>query len=277
MSNQVAIDILKATLQETQTLVRGLERDHGWSEPRDFFGMLCQYGYVGFVEPDGRLNAGTWLRPSHRTMTPMTQDELSRSLGIVVCLHGGRLPGNIPAVIRSSGTTEYSRAAYVSSDEYPHLVLTDADFYTPMDHAIILLHEARHVRHRLGMRFAGLSPLEADDVHETQCWAFALRILDCIGGAHWSMAVEREMEWLVERLDVRLLSPSAPYFAMSNQYHPALEFLFGSALHDRARQTRNLLVSFAARLRLAKERECSVDETLHNTVTAYYRWAHGMV
>lgn len=76
------------------------------------------------------------------------------------------------------------------------LVIYNVDWFPPFDPALVFLHELRHARQRFGERFAGLPPLDPDDVHEARTWLFHSQLFRAVGGILWADTVR----WLADEL-----------------------------------------------------------------------------
>ena len=267
------LSVLSTTLQTARRIAHYDSACAAGQAAWEYLRFCVRHGYVGFpADSTERFLAGSYLLPG-RIGSPTTSEEAQRSLALILCFSDEVMPCN-PIKKTVSDGMEVRQDAYVSPANHT-LVIGHVDWYTPVDLALRLLHEARHARHYFGVQFENLAPLEEEKLHESQTWKYELDLLDAAGGTVWQQAVEHEARWLIGRYAARGRSPGEEFFAMSRQSYPALDQFFGASETPAAAGERTLLVAMRANFRLAEDAQLPDLNTAYaNIVGAYYAWSN---
>lgn len=238
----------------------------------EYLQFCVRHGYMGFpTDSHERFSVGGYLRPG-RPGSPTTPEEAARSLGIIVCFSDEAMPCN-PMRKTTPDGTEVMQSAYVSPVNQI-LVIGYANWHTPVELALKLLHEARHVRQYFGPKFENLPVLDPDVFHESRTWKYELDLLDAYGREKWHAAVNQELIVLAYRYTQQRRSPGEKYFAMSGKPYPALDRIFSIPRQPTAGSERNLLVAMRANFLLAENAQLpDLDTAYANIVGAYYEWS----
>lgn len=152
------------------------------------------------------------------------------------------------------------------------VILYNVNRWSLAELALVLLHEVRHARHRLGPKLGSLMPLDvSEDVHETSTWIFTLNVLVAWGGELWDAAVQREINWLYEH-DIKS-EQGHILIAPSHQYWPEFDQVFGPAANDEVRQARQRLAALQANMVYWPRLNTSLtaEQVCHTLVRYHYR------
>lgn len=249
-------DLLKRIIAQAEQMVSFLPTINAVSRT-EVIDFLKQYGCEGYpTNQVADFSIGPWLT---RVGRPNTQHE---GVTIIPCFSD-----DVPPVKLSDS---FGLGQCLHTDQV--ILLYNVDHWSLAELALILLHEGRHARHRIGPRLAKLSPLDNDEnLHETNTWLFMLNILVAWGGTVWNAAVQHEMAWLAKQ---RFSSdhPGKIIYDASNQYWPELDQLFGVTRYDQARQLRQRLVSLQANMLYWPQQDTSLcaEGVCHSLVHYFY-------
>lgn len=227
--------LLHRILQQAEQMIACLPTGYHYAAGQEIINFLKTHGCVGY--PSGQVkdfNIGPWLtRPGkparqHATVT------------IVPCFSD-----DVPPSTPSPGVDLITPGSCFFTDQV--IVLYSVDHWSLSELALTLLHEARHARHRIGPKLAGLSPLDQPEQHESNTWLFTLNVLNVWGGKAWYDAVQQEIAWL-ERRSLKPAQANQIIYISSQQYWPELDQLFGVNTHLAVRKVRQALVVLTANI-----------------------------
>lgn len=249
--------LLQKVLTQAETMTNCLPEKHA-PQAIDVLGFIKQFGCHGMPSDEpGVFLDGSWLtghgRPARQYF----------GITIVPCFSDDVSPVAVPDPER------YVAPGNCLTKEQA-IFLHNVDHWSVPELALTLLHEARHARHRIGPRLAGLTPLDSDEIHETNTWLFTLNVLAAWGGSQWSAAVRQEITWLEEQ---GLAAPATRVvFAGSGHYWPEFDSVFGLTNHKSVRMFRQRLGNLQANMEYWSQQKGIPPESLcHAVVSSLYK------
>lgn len=249
--------LLAAALQQATRMVHALPAGYHLAAGHDVLNFLRGYGCIGYPsgQPD-QFTLGPWLK---RPGTPAHQHA---AITIIPCFSDDIAPFSPP---------DPSYAAYCFASDQLILIYA-AEQWSPAELALLLFHEGRHARHRLGPKLAELPPLDRDELHETNTWLATLNLLSSWGGAAWVTALRCEIDWLAAHA-LTVTGPREIKYVASKQYWPALDDLFGATSHALVRRVRQSLVTLAANIEYWSDRNPALllEQICHSALAEFYR------
>lgn len=199
----------------------------GYPEGTKLMRFLARHAAIAYPSSDpGGFGIGEWIA---KEGSPSHQGEV---LSIMFCMHDDTPPEpRIPQV----GGNFNKRAQLIT--------VYDANLFSPIDRAIILLHEAYHARHRIGLALEGFIPTDPEYAHETNAWTFVYNIMEVGIGEKWLQLVRQDVADIPRRLGG--LSPAHAgeiIFSPVEQYPFLMDVLFGKTVRDVTQEYRKLLL-----------------------------------
>lgn len=252
-------DLLKAVLRQAEQMVECLPTGYHYAAGQDIINFLHDYGCEGYPSGQaGEFIIGPWL---YRSDTPKTQGDC---VTVIPCFSD-----DVPPYKPPFHEDDIIAGHCFSADQL--IVLYAVEQWSVAELALNVLHEGRHARHRIGPKLAGLSPLDRDELHETNTWLVTLNIVSTWGGASWAAAVRREADWLA----AQALTPNQPrgiMYAASKQYWPELDRVFGSTKHNAVRKMRQSLVVLAANIEYWSQQNSTLlpEQICHSALAYFY-------
>ncbi len=203
------------------------------SQGKEILQFLNQHAYIGFATEERRFDLGRWVASQSFPG--------GRYNGIAIILYFSDEPSPLP---HSVDPNVFRPGVFSRLDQM--IMLFNVDRWSIPELALALLHEARHARHRLGGKLAGLPPLDLDDTfHEENTLSFHLYVLSVWAKELWIAAIAHGIAWLTAQ---SLVSPGENQILYKEveEYCPELDAIFGESLHKDARSLRKHLVSIEA-------------------------------
>lgn len=200
--------------------------------------FLRRFGCEGFpCDCVDRFDIGPWIS---RSGHPQHQHE---GFAVVPCFSDD-VPPIAPYEDDAGGVS--GRCLYTDHA----VVLYNVDRGSLVEVALVLLHEARHARHRIGPKVMQLAPLDPTlEVHETNTWIFTLNLLRGWGGEAWQQAVQCEVSWIMRHPELTATESATEIrYVASHEYWPELDVVFGKAPHESAHRVRRSLVALHANI-----------------------------
>lgn len=264
-STEEYVAVLETIINATRNLTQRISDQ----ETRDILNFVLSYGHVAYPTLlVDNIELGAWLLPQRHSTRCPSPEEARDALTVIACFSNDSLPGVARAPREPPRFT--SPAYYMQENRT--LVCGDVDSFEPLELVIFFLHESRHAYHHFSTVYGlGVVP-DQPEWHESRTWAYQYRILDALGGQAWWDAVEEEARWLNGLLTASGRCAGEKFFAMSNQYQPALNQVFGPVRRPEIRGHRNLLVAMRANFLLAERAGCLLDDAYRNIVGRYYEW-----
>ncbi len=225
--------------------------------------FLKQYAYEEYPSDKvGETFIGPWLFEPTRPYDP------SKSISIILCFSDDEEPDILDQAYKQEKRpiAYFNESKDEDGNEIYSIVLYDADKWSCAELALRLLHEGRHARHKLALRF-GLKPLDDKDRlhHEVNCWLLELDILNTWGGKLWDTAVQRAVRWLEEH---RPQTGSE----IDLCYYPELDQLFGTTQDKIIRDNRSCEVFLSACIKYAVKMLAAShpDKVAYDMISKWY-------
>jgi hypothetical protein len=244
-------------LKQALILVKKLS-EAGDMDGLEILRFLQKYCYVGLPAGQlGKFDIHPWVA---RSGLPTHQEE---GLAWIMCF------GDDVAPVQRPQTSAFKLGSFHRKAQA--IVIFDIDQWSPLELALVWLHEGRHARQRLGPLLQNLPLLEPEESHETNTWTFTLNILDVIGGQSWGGAVKKEMEWIAQHVEIPD-GPTGIVFDTSGIYWPELDEVFEQTASQSVQEVRRQLLSIRAHIEYwCQAKRLRQQDVCHALVRAFYQ------
>ncbi len=265
------INYYNGILSTAEDIAREYEQRTSSSDAIDYFNFLWKHGYTCIpTDEQGSFGSSGWLNHTRRDPLMSGATGVKKGIGVILSVHGDNGSKFLPEVrIPQPNAADIvaGAAGHALCDKEQLVIVGDIDFRPHRESAVILLHETRHLRNRLGPLFENLPALEPSETHEACTWDFNLNLLDAIGGDPWQRAIERELAWLRKQVHSRPGWLKEEYWATSSQIPPELIQVFGPLSNPIAGGHRVMCTSIAAhvalRQSLGQDRQTAINFTIN--------------
>lgn len=236
---QIYIDMTNETMSEVEKIINAYAGMFKSNQATHIGNFLVKHGLFATPENSpGTFEIRSWLNPSLHTTSPTSKKD-----GIVL-IHSNE--GDIYQRYHEEEKKFYQPGQMLWRDQI--ISLHDCNWFTPMERATTLLHEARHARQRLCAAFEEtLIPLDTEEEHEWRTWVFTLDLVNSIQNPNIEEAIALETEY-IKRKDEKSKTPGITFYA-SNEYHKPLTSLYGAVKHRGVRTHRTMTISIEANRR----------------------------
>lgn len=232
---------------------------HGVPKAATVLSFLERHCFVALpAAAPPKFTIGPWIRP--RPQVPQDQYD---GIAWIMCVSG-----DVPPVYL--GTVEAPTPGTLFWRDHV-LIQFDVDLYSPLDLALVWLHEGCHAVQRLGMKLDTIPPLDAEEVHETNTWILTLVLIDVAGEHSWQQAIQHEQEWIARHVPIPT-EPSSVAFQHSGTYWPELDKVFGPTESQNVREYRSHLLAVRSHIDYwSRLRGLSREDVCHALIRLIYK------
>ena len=203
----------------------------GYHEGLAVMRFLTDYGAIAYPPetPAAGFTIGEWIASSKHGAPQRQNDAVS----IMLCMHNDVKPTGYESAICGC----FNKTAQL-------IMMFDANLFSPLDLALMLLHEGYHARHRLGLQLAGIKPTDTEESHETNTWTFVYNILISGMGKAWSSLITQDIQDIPRRLAGEKPKKPGQFLFSPIETYPAtlMHTVFPATQHDIVQRFRMILV-----------------------------------
>lgn len=231
----------------------------GYAEGLTLMQFLAQYAAFAYpLKTDERDFAiGRWIS---KNGGPQTQGD---AIAIMACVQGDTPP--VPQI--DGGRSSFNRSGQL-------ITLYDCDLFSPLDLALMLLHEGYHARNHLGPHFSASHKTEPSEAHEANTWTFVYNVLTSGLGSMWSTLVNKDFEDIPRRIHGIDLRPGQIVFSPVENYNALMDLMFEPTEHEIVRRTRMILVGVRSNVLYWAEKLKLPEAQIMASIIKQYMYAH---